>query len=117
MSQFSQGQNPPAGMPRGPQGFGQTPYRVDLGDHPRGAGRAADVEVIRRPAPRASYYGAFFWLSVVSFVVPLFVAARAFQSVAPASKPTPTPDASGVDFALWDYLLKAYGTGGLVDYR
>lgn len=63
------------------------------------------------------YYGGFFWLAVISFVVPLFVAAAAFQEIRPTTKPTPNPDASGVDQALWDYLLKAYVASGLVDYK
>jgi hypothetical protein len=63
-----------------------------------------------------SYYGAFFWVAAISFVVPLFVAARGFYEVPVASKPTPRPDASGVDHALWDYLLKTYTDHGQVDY-
>lgn len=65
---------------------------------------------------RKSYYGPFFWLAIVSFAVPLIVAAKAFQEVRPTTKPTPHPDASGVDHALWDYLLKRYVENGLVDY-
>jgi hypothetical protein len=64
----------------------------------------------------SSYHGAFFWVAAISFVVPLFVAARGFYNVPVASKPTPRPDASGVDHALWDYLLKTYTDHGLVDY-
>lgn len=63
-----------------------------------------------------SYYGPFFWIAAVSFIVPLFVAVRAFDSVGPTTKPEPTPDASGVDNALWDYLLKSYVENGLIDY-
>ena len=65
---------------------------------------------------KPSYYGPFFWIAAVSFVVPLVVAARAFQEVVLTSKPTPHPDASGVDHVLWDYLLKTHVDGGLVDY-
>ncbi len=65
---------------------------------------------------KPSYYGAFFWVATISFVVPLFVAARGFYAVPVTSKPTPRPDASGVDHALWDYLLKSYTDHGLVDY-
>ena len=65
---------------------------------------------------KPSYYGAFFWVATISFVVPLFVAARGFYEVPVASKPTPRPDASGVDHTLWDYLLKTYTDHGLVDY-
>lgn len=65
---------------------------------------------------KASYYGPFFWVAAVSFVVPLVVAAKAFQEVRVTTKPTPHPDASGVDHALWDYLLKAYVENGQVDY-
>ncbi|NIA14539.1 MAG: DUF547 domain-containing protein [Nitrospiraceae bacterium] len=69
------------------------------------------------PSKSPSYYGAFFWLSVAAFIVPLFVAVRAFQAAPePYSKPVPAPDASGVDHAIWDYLLKAYVENGLVDY-
>lgn len=63
-----------------------------------------------------SYYGPFFWVAAVSFIVPLFVALRAFDGPGPATKPEPAPDASGVDHGLWDYLLKAYVEKGLVDY-
>ncbi len=63
-----------------------------------------------------SYYGPFFWIAAVSFIVPIFVAARAFDVAGPTSKPEPVPDASGVDHALWDYLLKAYVQNGLIDY-
>jgi len=67
---------------------------------------------------RRTYYGAFFWLSLVAFVVPVVVAARAFQAAPrPFTKPTPQPDASRVDHALWDYLLKTYVADGLVDYE
>ena len=62
------------------------------------------------------YYGGFFWVALVSFTVPLFVGWKAFQNVQPTTKPTPQVDASGVDNAVWDYLLKAYVTNGLVDY-
>ena len=63
-----------------------------------------------------SYYGPLFWLAIVSFSVPIIVAAKAFNEVQVATKPTPNPDASGVDHALWDYLLKSYVENGLVDY-
>ncbi|QDS93893.1 hypothetical protein FF011L_26690 [Roseimaritima multifibrata] len=63
-----------------------------------------------------SYYGPFFWLAIVSFSVPIVVAAKAFHEVQLTTKPTPHPDASGVDHALWDYLLKTYVENGLVDY-
>ncbi len=65
---------------------------------------------------KPSYYGPFFWVAAISFAVPLVVAARAFQEMPVATKPTPHPDVSGVDHALWDYLLKTYVEGGLVDY-
>lgn len=63
-----------------------------------------------------SYYGPFFWVAAVSFIVPFFVAVRAFDAAQPAAGPTPQPDVSGVDQALWDYLLKTYVANGLVDY-
>ena len=63
-----------------------------------------------------SYYGPFFWIAAISFIVPFFVAVRAFDVVGPATKPEPAPDASGVDHALWDYLLKGYVENGLIDY-
>lgn len=66
---------------------------------------------------KSTYYGAFFWLALISFVVPMVVAARAFQSVDLTSKPTPDPDVSGVDNALWDYLLKTYVENGAIDYE
>ena len=62
------------------------------------------------------YYGGFFWVALVSFTVPFFVGWKAFQNVQPTTKPTPQVDASGVDHAVWDYLLKAYVSNGLVDY-
>ncbi len=62
------------------------------------------------------YYGALFWISLVSFSVPIVVAVAAFRSVPLTTHPTPHPDASGVDHQLWDYLLKTYVAGGLVDY-
>ena len=62
------------------------------------------------------YYGSFFWLAAISFIVPFFVGINAFKAAAPTTKPTPNPDASGVDHALWDYLLKAYVANGLIDY-
>lgn len=64
-----------------------------------------------------NYYGRFFWISVTSFVVPLFVAYAAFTRLAPTTKPTPMPDVSGVDHKLWDYLLRTYVENGLVDYE
>lgn len=63
-----------------------------------------------------SYYGPLFWVAAVSFIVPFFVAVRAFDAVGPTTKPEPAPDSSGVDHALWDYLLKAYVENGLIDY-
>ncbi|MFV2070127.1 MAG: DUF547 domain-containing protein, partial [Pirellulales bacterium] len=65
---------------------------------------------------RPSYYGPLFWLALVSFLVPLVVAQTAFRSARPTTKPTPQPDRSGVDHALWDYLLKSYVANGRVDY-
>jgi len=62
------------------------------------------------------YYGPLFWVAAISFIVPFFVAVRAFDVLGPASKPAPMPDASGVDHALWDYLLKAYVENGRIDY-
>lgn len=64
-----------------------------------------------------SYYGGFYWIAITSFVVPLFVAYAAFNKLTPTTKPTPTPDASGVDNDLWDYLLRKYVDNGLVDYQ
>lgn len=66
--------------------------------------------------PNPSYYGAFFWVSLISFAVPIAVAFAAFKEVAPTTKPVPVPDASGVDHNLWDYLLKTYVASGLIDY-
>ncbi len=62
------------------------------------------------------YYGSFFWVATISFIVPLFVAWKAFDA-RPTTKPTPTLDVSGVDHGVWDYLLKSYVAGGLVDYE
>ena len=63
------------------------------------------------------YYGGFFWVALVSFTVPFFVGWKAFQNIQPTQKPTPQVDASGVDHAVWDYLLKTYVSNGLVDYE
>ena len=65
---------------------------------------------------KPSYYGPFFWVATVSFIVPLVVAAKAIHTVPLTTKPTSHPDVSGVDHALWDYLLKTYVENGLVDY-
>jgi len=65
---------------------------------------------------KRSYYGPFFWIALISFIVPLVVAGKAFHELKPTTKPAPHPDASGVDHALWDYLLKSYVADGLVDY-
>jgi len=67
-------------------------------------------------AAKPSYYGAFFWVSLVSFAVPLVVAVAAFRDINPTTKPTPAPDASGVDHNLWDYLLQSYVANELIDY-
>ena len=64
-----------------------------------------------------NYYGGFFWVAVVSFIVPVFVAFKGLGLVRPTTKPTPTPDVSGVDHNLWDYLLRTYVENGLVDYE
>ena len=56
----------------------------------------------------SNYYGGFFWVAIVSFIVPLFVGWKAFDNLKPTSKPTPQVDASGVDHNVWDYLLKSY---------
>ena len=65
----------------------------------------------------SKYYGGFFWVAAVSFIVPLFVGYKAFENLNSAtSKPSPVVDASGVDNGVWDYLLKSYVTNGLVDY-
>jgi hypothetical protein len=67
-------------------------------------------------SPKTNYYGPFFWITLVSFAVPVVVAAKAFQEVRLTSRPAPQPDASGVDHKIWDYLLKSYVDEGLVDY-
>ncbi len=63
------------------------------------------------------YYGGYFWVAVISFIIPLAVAWKAFDRVQPTTKPKPVLDASGVDHAVWDYLLKNYVSSGLVDYE
>jgi hypothetical protein len=65
---------------------------------------------------KPSYYGPFFWVATVSFIVPLVVAAKAINTVPLTTTPVSHPDASGVDHALWDHLLKAYVENGLIDY-
>jgi uncharacterized protein DUF547 len=64
----------------------------------------------------SSYHGPFYWLATLSFLVPLVVAFSAFRAIPWSTKPTPCPDASGVDHALWDDLLKTYVENGLFDY-
>ena len=64
----------------------------------------------------SNYYGGYFWVAAISFIVPLFVGWKAFDNLKPTTKPVPNVDASGVDHAVWDYLLKANVTNGLVDY-
>lgn len=64
----------------------------------------------------SNYYGGFFWVALVSFIVPLFVGWKAFDNLKPTTKPTPVIDASGVDNGIWDYLLKSNVNDGLVDY-
>lgn len=67
----------------------------------------------------SKYYGGFFWVAVVSFIVPIFVGWKAFENVSPTTKPivhVDQLDKSGVDHKLWDYLLKTYVSNGLVDY-
>jgi hypothetical protein len=69
-----------------------------------------------RPEKR-SYYGPYFWLGLSAFVLPLVVAIGAFRSMSePYTKPEPDPGPSGVDHAVWDYLLKMYVADSLVDY-
>jgi len=65
----------------------------------------------------SNYYGGFFWVALVSFIVPLFVGWKAFENLKPTTKPTPQVDVSGVDHGVWDYLLKSYVSRGLVDYN
>ncbi|MEX1026781.1 MAG: DUF547 domain-containing protein [Candidatus Paceibacterota bacterium] len=65
---------------------------------------------------KPSYYGPFFWVATVSFIVPLVVAAKAINTVPLTTTPASHPDASGVDHALWDQLLKTHVASGLVDY-
>lgn len=64
----------------------------------------------------SNYYGGFFWVAAVSFIVPLFVGWKAYENLKPTTKPIPQVDASGVDNNIWDYLLKSYVSSGLVDY-
>lgn len=63
------------------------------------------------------YYGGFFWVAIVSFIIPFFVAAKAFEKSQPPTTPIPVLDNSGVDHNIWDYLLKQYVADGLVDYK
>ena len=65
----------------------------------------------------SNYYGGYFWVALVSFIVPLFVGYKAFENLKPTTKPTPQVDVSGVDHNIWDYLLKSYVSSGLVDYE
>ena len=66
---------------------------------------------------KTEYFGGFFWVAIVSFIVPLFVGWYAFQKLQPTEKPKRQVDASGVDHKIWDYLLKSYVSEGLVDYE
>src|SRR5690606_7964772 len=69
-----------------------------------------------KPPAEKSYYGPYFWIAAVSFIVPFFVAVRVFDAARPPASAAPAPAGSGVDNALWDYLLKTYVANGLVDY-
>ncbi len=62
------------------------------------------------------YYGGFFWIAVISFIVPIFVAVRAFDAATPTTAPDPNPDEAGVDNMLWNYVILNYVADGLVDY-
>ena len=64
----------------------------------------------------SDYYGGYFWVAAISFIVPLFVGWKAFENAQATTKPEVQLDASGVDHKVWDYLLKNYVKGGLVDY-
>ena len=75
----------------------------------------SENEIMTQKA-KPSYYGGYFWVATISFIVPLFVAAKAFHEVPLTTRPEPHPDASGVDHTVWDYLLKTYVDRGLVDY-
>ena len=35
----------------------------------------------------SNYYGGFFWVALVSFIVPLFVGWKAFDNLKPTTKP------------------------------
>lgn len=66
---------------------------------------------------KKEYSGPWLWLALASFLMPVAVAVWAFRSLPqPYTYPEITPDASGVDQQLWDYLLRTYVADGLIDY-
>ena len=66
---------------------------------------------------KKEYSGPFLWLALFSFVIPIFVGVQAFQAIPQTvTYPEVRPDVSGVDQNLWDYLLRTYVAGGLIDY-
>ncbi|MEQ8835342.1 MAG: DUF547 domain-containing protein [Lacipirellulaceae bacterium] len=66
---------------------------------------------------KKEYSGAYLWLAVACFVMPVAVAVAAFRSLPkPYTYAEIKPDSSGVDNQLWDQLLRNYVANGLVDY-
>lgn len=65
---------------------------------------------------KETYYGGYFWLTLVSFLVPLVVAYSLYDSMNTQEQYLVSTDASGVDHGIWDLLLKRYVADGKVDY-
>lgn len=66
---------------------------------------------------RKEYSGAFIWLALASFLMPVAVSLWAFKSAPrPFTYPEIQLDAAGVDQGLWDFLLRNYVADGLIDY-
>ncbi len=66
---------------------------------------------------KKEYSGSLLWLALASFLMPVAVAVWAFRGLPqPYTYPEITPDVSGVDQQLWDYLLRTYVADGLIDY-
>ncbi len=66
---------------------------------------------------KKEYSGAWLWLALATFVMPIGVAVSAFRTLPkPLTYPEVKPDVSGVDQQLWNHLLQTYVADGLIDY-
>ena len=66
---------------------------------------------------KQEYSGAYLWLALFSFLMPVGVGLWAFKSIPrPFTYAEIKTDAAGVDHELWNQLLQNYVADGLVDY-